>query len=168
MLRAIFAASLLAPAVAAAAEPGRIVARGDGIIRSPVRPIAGPGSNLRGRQNEVEVLNQRDGTRYGVEIEVGTPPQKLTLILDTGSPTTWINPVCATSNLPSDCRQFAQFDYEKSTSINVTDYVDVLRYGIGNATIQYVYETLTIGCKSAVEDSPGHFSTHTHTHTHTH
>jgi hypothetical protein len=113
------------------------------------------------------VLNQRDGTRYGVEIEVGTPPQKLTLILDTGSPTTWINPVCATSNLPSDCRQFAQFDYEKSTSINVTDYVDVLRYGIGNATIQYVYETLTIGCKSAVEDSPGHFSTHTHTHTHT-
>ncbi|KAK3291266.1 aspartic peptidase domain-containing protein [Chaetomium fimeti] len=145
MLPVILAASLLTPAAAAASEPNRIVTRGDGIIRSPVRPIAGSGPNLRARQNEVEVLNQRSGTRYGVEIEIGTPPQTLTLILDTGSPNTWINPVCETANLPADCREFAQFDYEKSSSLNVTDNVDVLRYGIGNATIQYVYETVSIG-----------------------
>ncbi|KAH6843298.1 aspartic peptidase domain-containing protein [Chaetomium sp. MPI-CAGE-AT-0009] len=145
MLPVILAASLLARAAAAASEPGRIVTRGDGIIRSPVRPIAGPVPNLRARQNEVEVLNQRSGTRYGVEIEVGTPPQKLTLILDTGSPNTWINPVCETANLPADCADFAQFDHEKSSSLNATDYIDTLRYGIGNATIQYVYETVSIG-----------------------
>ncbi|KAH6640299.1 aspartic peptidase domain-containing protein [Chaetomium tenue] len=145
MLPVILAASLLAPAAAGASEPNRIVARGDGIIRSPVRQIAGSGPNLRARQNEVEVQNQRFGTRYGVEIEIGTPPQKITLILDTGSPNTWINPVCETANLPSDCAQFAQFNYEKSSTLNVTDYVDTLRYGIGNATVQYVSETVTIG-----------------------
>lgn len=150
MLPVILAASLLAPAAAGASEPNRIVARGDGIIRSPVRQMAGSGPNLRARQNEVEVLNQRFGTRYGVEIEIGTPPQKITLILDTGSPNTWINPVCDTANLPYDCEQFAQFDYDKSSTLNVTDYVDTLRYGIGNATVQYVSETVTIGCKLLV------------------
>ncbi|KAK4147362.1 putative eukaryotic aspartyl protease [Dichotomopilus funicola] len=145
------AASLLGVAVqsaTAAEEPQpahQIVTRGEGFIRSPVRPLVGHGPNLRARQNEVEVLNQRGGTRYGVEIEVGTPPQKLTLILDTGSPNTWINPVCETSNLPSDCQKFPQFDYDQSSSLNVTDYVDTLRYGIGNATVQYVYETISIG-----------------------
>lgn len=145
-----FAASLLGAVAAAVEEPEsahRIVTRGEGFIRSPVRPLTGHGPNLRARQNEVEVLNQRGGTRYGVEIEVGTPPQKLTLILDTGSPNTWINPVCETSNLPSDCEKFPQFDYDQSSSLNVTDYVDTLRYGIGNATVQYVYETLSIGCE---------------------
>lgn len=147
MLPILFAASLLASTAVATAKSGQIVTRGDGIIRSPVRPIAVPGPKLRVRQNEVEVLNQRSGTRYAVEIEVGTPPQKVSLIVDTGSPNTWVNPQCETSNQPSDCRRFPQFDYTESSSINVTNYVDVLRYGLGSARIQYVYETVSIGCK---------------------
>ncbi|KAL2187682.1 acid protease [Thermothelomyces heterothallicus CBS 203.75] len=80
-----------------------------------------------------------------MEIELGTPPQKVTLIVDTGSPNTWVNPQCETSNTPSDCAKYPQFDYAKSSSINITDYVDVLRYGSGSATVQYVYETVSIG-----------------------
>jgi hypothetical protein len=147
MLPVILAASLLAPAVAAASEPRRVVTRGDGIIRSPINAIPGPAPKLRVRQNEIEVANQRAGTRYAVDIEVGTPPQTVTLILDTGSPTTWINPSCDTANVPSDCRSFPRFDYTKSSSLNATEYGDLLVYGIGNATVQYVYETLTIGCE---------------------
>ncbi|KAL2161861.1 hypothetical protein VTH06DRAFT_7645 [Thermothelomyces fergusii] len=146
MLPVILAASLLAPAVTVAtAASERIVTRGDGIVRSPLRPIAVPGPKLRGRQNEVEVLNQRTGTRYGMEIEIGTPPQKVTLIVDTGSPNTWVNPQCETYSIPSDCARYPQFDYTKSSSLNATDKVAVLRYGSGSAMVQYVYETVSIG-----------------------
>ncbi|KAK4156565.1 putative aspartic-type endopeptidase opsB [Chaetomidium leptoderma] len=145
MLPLIFAASLLAPAVAAAAERRPIIARGDGIVRSPVNALPNPEPKLRVRQNEIEVANHRAGTRYAVDVEIGTPPQTLTLILDTGSPDTWINPACDTANVPDDCRAFAHFEPSKSSSLKVTDTTDILRYGIGNATIRYVSETLTIG-----------------------
>ncbi|KAK4098000.1 acid protease [Parathielavia hyrcaniae] len=145
MLPVILAASLLAPAVAAASAPRHVVPRGDGIVRSPIRAIPDAAPKLRVRQNEVEVENQRAGTRYAVEMEVGTPPQTLTLILDTGSPDTWINPSCDTANVPSDCRSFPQFDSSESTSFEQTTVRDILRYGIGNATIRYALETLTLG-----------------------
>lgn len=150
MLPLLFAAaSLLAPpALAAASQPRSVVPRGDGIIRAPVNAIAGgPIPKLRARQNEVDVANQRAGTRYAVDVEVGTPAQKLTLILDTGSPDTWINPACDTANVPADCRTFARFDASKSTSLKDTGAGDVLVYGIGNATVEYVYETVKIGCE---------------------
>ena len=155
----VFVASLfsLGPAGAAAAAapaaspPPPIAARDtlDGIIRAPVNAIAGTPPNLRARQNSVDVANQRGGTRYAVTIKVGTPAQSLTLILDTGSPDTWVNPSCATANVPSDCRSFPQFDPSKSSSLKTTSARELLVYGIGNATVQYVRETVTIGCASA-------------------
>lgn len=153
MLPLFLAASLLAPAVAAASEPRPIIARGDGIIRAPVDAITGPAPKLEVRQNGVEVANQKAGTRYAVTLEVGTPGQKQTLILDTGSPDTWVNPACATANVPEDCRSFPRFDPNKSSSLNATNVNDVLVYGIGNATVRYVRETLKIGCTSAARNS---------------
>ncbi len=154
MLPLVFAASLFAfgPAGAAAASPPPPIAGRDtldGVIRAPVNALAGPPPNLRARQNSVDVANQRGGTRYAVTISVGTPAQSLTLILDTGSPDTWVNPSCATANVPSDCRSFPQFDPSKSSSLKTTTARELLVYGIGNATVQYVRETVTIGCASA-------------------
>ncbi|KAK4221509.1 putative eukaryotic aspartyl protease [Podospora fimiseda] len=148
-LSLLAAAGLLAlgPASASAsAVPGpNLVVRGDGFIRSPVNAIPEPAPKIRVRQNEVEIENQRTGTRYGVDIELGTPGQKLTLILDTGSPDTWVNPTCQFANVPRDCESYPRFDYTKSRSLNATKAVDTLVYGIGNSTIQYVYETVKIG-----------------------
>lgn len=144
----VLAASLAAPAAAS------LAIRGDGIIRSPVNALSGSTPRLRPRQNAVELQNQQNGTRYAVEIEVGTPPQKVTLLLDTGSPDTWVNPTCANANVPSDCSAFPQFNPQKSSSLKPTNNRDIpLVYGIGKATVQYVYETVTIGCKSAAEGS---------------
>ncbi|KAL2018102.1 hypothetical protein VTK56DRAFT_1288 [Thermocarpiscus australiensis] len=145
MLPLIFAASFLAPVVAGHSGRHPLVARGDGFIRAPVNATPGPTRRLLTRQNEVGVENQRSGTRYAVQVDVGTPPQQLTLILDTGSPDTWINPSCETANVPEDCNSFPRYDYTKSSSLNVTGAEDTLVYGIGNATVQYVYETVTIG-----------------------
>lgn len=147
MIPLILLASLIAApaAVSAGSGPERLITRGEGFIRAPVNAIQGKVPSLRARQNEVEIENQRTGTRYGVDIEIGTPPQRVTLILDTGSPDTWVNPTCQTANVPSDCRAFPRYDYTKSSSVNVTRASDVLLYGIGNSTIQYVFETVKIG-----------------------
>lgn len=138
MRPAILASSLLATAVAAAPQPHPIVARGDGIIRTPVNAIAGPAPRLRIRQNEVEVLNQRNGARYAVEIEIGTPAQTVTLIVDTGSPNTWVNPVCETANIPADCELFPPFNPRKSTSFQTTNAGANLTYGIGFASVCFL------------------------------
>lgn len=149
MLPLLFAAPLIAPA-AAASEGHQLVSRGDGIIRAPVNAVANPAPRLRARKNEVEVENQDAGTSYTIEVEMGTPPQKIKFILDTGSPDTWVNPTCANYALPKECEKFARFDYEKSSSIKITDQGMDLGYGSGNATIQFAYETLTLGCKSGL------------------
>ncbi len=86
------------------------------------------------------------GTLYSVDIEVGTPPQMVTLDLDTGSPDTWVNPDCDTAYLPAYCRTFPRFDYTKSTSLKTTNARDVLPYGKGNASVDWVLETVSIGC----------------------
>ncbi|GAB1315529.1 hypothetical protein MFIFM68171_05739 [Madurella fahalii] len=147
MLSLVYAAALIAPTAAAAAatEHRPLVTRGDGFIRSPVNALAGPAPKLRVRQNEIEIENQLTGTRYAVDIEVGTPPQQLTLILDTGSPDTWVNPTCDNVYQADDCESYPRFDPTESSSFNATRSSDILVYGIGNATIRYVRETLTIG-----------------------
>jgi len=147
MIPLVFLASLLAAPASVSAAPGpeHLITRGEGFIRAPVNAIQGTVPSLRARQNEVAIENQRTGTRYGIDIELGTPPQKVTLILDTGSPDTWVNPTCQFANVPSDCRSFPRYDYTKSSSVNVTRASDILVYGIGNSTVQYVYETVKLG-----------------------
>lgn len=150
MLPLLFAATLLGSGPASAAPEARssLVIRGDGFIRSPVNAIQAEAPKLRLRQNEVAIENQKTGARYAVDIEVGTPPQSLTLILDTGSPDTWVNPTCKFANLPRECETYPRYDHTKSRSINATRAVDTLVYGTGNATIRYAFETVKIGCKS--------------------
>ncbi len=143
--------SLLSPAVAASAaagaaqRPRSVVTRGEGYVHITVNAIEGL-PKLRRRQEEVDVINQNTGTSYAIEIGIGTPAQTLTLILDTGSPDLWVNPTCETTYKPSECAQYAQFDWKKSSTLQTTGYADILAYGKGNATIEYVADTITIGC----------------------
>jgi len=164
MLSLLLAGSLLAGSVAASAADAVRAAglhrlrspppevRGEGFIRAPlsaIPPTAESFKRLMARQNEVEVKNVWSGTRYTVDVEIGTPPQTVTLVLDTGSPDTWVNPTCETLLAGiEECRAQPFFDYTKSSSLNVTSYVDYLPYGSGTATVQWVFETLTIGCMS--------------------
>ncbi|KAK3940419.1 aspartic peptidase domain-containing protein [Diplogelasinospora grovesii] len=146
MLPLILSASLLISPAVAASRNGGLTIRGDGFIRSSVSAHAGVAPKLRHkRQDAVSVTNQKTGTSYTVDIEVGTPAQSITVILDTGSPDLWVNPVCQTSGQESYCAQFSQFDYTQSSTIQDTGYADVLSYGKGNVTIEYVTDMVTIG-----------------------
>lgn len=62
-----------------------------------------PSANLLKRDNgevEIEIINQRNF--YSVELDIGTPSQNVTVLLDTGSSDLWVsspdNPYCIASN----------------------------------------------------------------------
>ncbi|KAJ9143203.1 Acid protease [Coniochaeta hoffmannii] len=115
-------------------------------IRSTVKPVVGlPGLRRLKRQDAVGLANRNDGTLYTIDLELGTPPQPVTVIIDTGSSDLWVNPTCETSGQPDFCTSFPQFDYTLSTTIQDTGYADILSYGKGNVTIEYVTDVVTIG-----------------------
>lgn len=155
MLASLLSASLLPAAALVAATPSvqprprSVVTFGEGFLHATVHAVSGlPSLRRRAVQGE-QVVNVRSGTSYVIDIEIGTPGQTVTLILDTGSPDLWVNPSCATANIPAECTKWPQFDYTKSTTLKESDFVDVLRYGKGNATIVYVTDTVTIGGTSS-------------------
>lgn len=92
MLSALITASIALAALVAASEPHR---RAPGVIHASISAhsgdeIAASWSKWRRRQtSEVDVANQQTGTAYTVDIELGTPAQEVTVLVDTGSPDLW-------------------------------------------------------------------------------
>ncbi|KAK0629272.1 aspartic peptidase domain-containing protein [Bombardia bombarda] len=153
MLSLLLSLTLLSPAVVAAppknySPPSKssksAAIRGEGFIHKRVSAIPGA-PQLRSKRDadEVTVANQRLGTTYTIDIDVGTPAQKITVILDTGSPDLWVNPSCETSGQPAYCQSFPQFDYTVSSTIQDTGFADILAYGKGNVTVEYVTDAVT-------------------------
>lgn len=103
-----------------------------------------------GEDGETELDNQRLGTTYTIDVEIGTPPQTVGLILDTGSFELWVNPSCKSSAMPDYCESFPRFDETKSSSFNDTGKLSLLTYGQGHAMVVYAKDVVSIGCKSTI------------------
>lgn len=99
------------------------------------------------RVSTEDISNQLYGTAYTIDIEVGTPPQTVTVLVDTGSSNLWMNPTCETSGQQKYCEKFPQFNYNDSSSIADTTFGQLLSYGKGNASVEYVGDNIRIGCE---------------------
>lgn len=81
---------------------------------------------------------------------VGTPGQKTTLSLDTGSSSTWVNPECATSGSSGSvafCESIGQFNWQASTTLKNEGLPMTLTYGVGEANGTFVTDVLTVGSR---------------------
>ncbi|AMD20670.1 HDL074Wp [Eremothecium sinecaudum] len=84
------------------------------------------------------------GDVYTVEVGVGTPPQKLHAILDTGSSDMWVK----ASTAHGDERTMYDsptFDYTRSTSLRKTGYDFFINYIDTSSTGFWVTEKVTVG-----------------------
>ncbi|KAJ3554765.1 hypothetical protein NPX13_g10524 [Xylaria arbuscula] len=98
-------------------------------------------------------LAKRADVAYYAQLNIGTPPQPVYVQLDTGSFELWVNPNCTGLEGTSDvrfCRAIGHYDpSSSSTSVELTT-TKTLRYGIGQAAIQYVVDTIGLEGTDAV------------------
>lgn len=106
--------------------------------------------NLLIYSRSVEDLDNYFNMQYIGELEVGTPPQNLTFIFDTGSSWLWLPSTDCTS-----CHNSKQFDPSASTTFNTTGFELNLQYGKGSASGVISSDTVSFGSpKLTVADQP--------------
>ncbi|KJZ71445.1 hypothetical protein HIM_09169 [Hirsutella minnesotensis 3608] len=144
ILGALAALPLVAHAAIDLLDDNRMVQR-DGMIRYPitVRDGAPAKDRLFRRQTDVALASQKTGFFYSIEVKLGTPPQAVSVNLDTGSDELWVNPMCNKSTDPTFCQSFGRFNGSQT-------FVDVKRnstiqYGTGFAELEYGYDFVQIG-----------------------
>jgi hypothetical protein len=125
----------------------------DGFMKHTITAITKPGPGLLKRQDALPLSNVLTGTLYTIQLSIGTPPQPLTLVIDTGSSELWVNPTCSAAPAPEVqlCNSFPQFDYKASSTFNDTGSSFQLPYGKGTANVEYVTDTIVIGCKYSLQ-----------------
>lgn len=113
---------------------------------------AGPQHRRVRRQQayEAETYNELNGFVYTIDVEIGTPPQTVSVHLDTGSPELWVNPTCENSLDVDFCEEQPRFNQTESSSFKAAGVYTNLRYGTGNTTIEYARDVVAIGCKSSL------------------
>lgn len=87
------------------------------------------------------------GAMYTIDVDVGTPPQTVTIHLDTGSYEMWINPTCETSGNLALCEELPWFNETESSTFKSLGTNETIRYGKGNVTFDYAADDVAIGRK---------------------
>lgn len=117
-----------------------------GLLRFPVKVAhGGLSKHLKHskRQSAADLSNRQTGYFYTIELKMGTPGQAVSVNFDTGSSELWVNPNCAKSNDEKYCKSFGQFG--GSSSFVDQNQNSTLRYGRGEADIEYGYDYVTVG-----------------------
>ena len=132
-----------------------VLADGAGVIRSSVKaitaPVIAPATNVTRRQDSVGLKNHDSGTLYTIDLAIGTAPQPMTVIIDTGSNELWVNPDCskvASTKNKALCQSFPVFNPDTSTTyvdLGVAGHID---YGKGYVDFEYSSDTVALGGKN--------------------
>ncbi|KAG6157574.1 hypothetical protein E4U50_003827 [Claviceps purpurea] len=128
--------------------------RGDGFLAVPVGTVQRPaGQKREAKAYEDKLYNMN--FFYATDVEIGDPPQKVTVLVDTGSSELWVNPDCRTTKTrqqSEQCVKFGKYDPRKSSKSNGPSGKESLKYGdpsdkstLTTATILYYTDTLSLG-----------------------
>ncbi len=113
---------------------------------SVLRNITGKtGEEIKSQKSAFDVFLQNEKYWYSVDVEVGNPPQKVTVNLDTGSSDLWVVG-SENTNCNDKCQSLGTFDQSKSTSINKINDNFRIEYGDGSvSTGDWVTDSVTLG-----------------------
>ncbi|KAK0610880.1 aspartic peptidase domain-containing protein [Immersiella caudata] len=119
-----------------------------------------------GKTTDVQVANFRS-SNYVIDISIGTPPQKLSVAVDTGSFKLWVNPDCSKSSVaknvtidgqtvqyidtplsdPAECRKRGNYDPSISSTTQTADMEDE-RFSYADSTtvdVGFLKDRISIG-----------------------
>jgi hypothetical protein len=113
-----------------------------GIIRYPVTAQR-RGPDISKRQAGSGISNVEHGFFYTIDLVIGTPGEKVSVVFDTGSTELWVNPICAKSSQPELCAKYARYGHSSSaqalgTTANMT-------YGTGWAYCDGYSDFVSVG-----------------------
>lgn len=111
-------------------------------------PIAHQKRNarIRGRDETVTVYNEFS-TTYLFELNIGTPPQDVKVVLDTGSFELWVDPTCSaasTSDQDAECEAAGLYNPNSSSTVVDMAATNQLPYGKGVVDIAYVADNIQL------------------------
>jgi hypothetical protein len=87
-------------------------------------------------------------------VEIGTPPQKVKVFIDTGSYELWVNPKCDTSASASICQNHGMYYPDKSKSSTYVGGNFAVTYGTGAVRGSYWSDVMTVASKQIFEKKP--------------
>ncbi|KAH6611300.1 aspartic proteinase [Trichoderma cornu-damae] len=116
----------------------------NGIMRYTLTASKGATSkHLHRRQESADLHSQQTGYFYSIELQVGTPPQAVSVNFDTGSSELWVNPVCSKATDPAFCEAFGR--YNASTTFVDAKTPGGVKYGTGYVDFNYGYDYVQLG-----------------------
>ncbi|KAF2494423.1 acid protease [Lophium mytilinum] len=138
----------LAPLSSASALPN--TKRGSGILALSVAAVNTTQllPSKHKRQDAVALANVQTGTRYVVTFSIGTPPQPVSVSIDTGSSDTWVDPDCSTAGPQSSidlCNSYPVYTVDLSSTAEDTGESTTLSYGKGSADVEYYTDNFLLG-----------------------
>jgi hypothetical protein len=81
-------------------------------VSLPLREIQAPGGLYKRGIPRQGLLNM--DLFYAADFQIGSPPQNVTLLVDTGSWVTWVNPNCTASRRPALCSELPVYNVKAS------------------------------------------------------
>ncbi|KAF7554137.1 hypothetical protein G7Z17_g3109 [Cylindrodendrum hubeiense] len=136
---------------------------GKGFLSVPVGTVNKPNKDKSKRAEAGTILQQLENKDffYAAEIDFGTPPQTVLVLVDTGSNELWVNPDCDTApslQQEAQCKSFGEYDPDKSTTPPIGPFgKETINYGdasdpttLTSATIRYYTDTLSFGGASNI------------------
>lgn len=139
--------TLLLPLALAACGSAAIIRR-DPTPGFLSRPITHAKRNtvLHTRDESITIYNETSVT-YLFEIAIGTPPQNVYVVLDSGSFELWVDPTCSTASTSSqaaDCQGAGLYDPSNSSTAQDMEATNELPYGKGTVDIAYVADSIQL------------------------